>query len=473
MRNVLWRGRARAALPVALIAIALIAPLVAGTAVGAAPQTHGMTSAANSRAGLPAAGQLTWVKTGTVVRIADGDTVLAKVPGEITQGIINGKKVAITYGPKGEIRYRFAGIQSMERGECHAIEAQLRLAELLPPGAKITVKALNKESTVPNGKGDIRPLRLIFAGTGPNAVDVQAQLLREGLVLPNSVQDEIFNEQGYMKLAQEAAALGIGDWDSDHCGVGPDQSASLKIMVNYNADGNDALYPERRFARILNTGTQSVNIAGWYLRTGKHSRFYFPKATVIAPGGSVEVRMQDNAGKLTSGNAVFYWKTEEQGDSFINPDTSKYGIGAAYLVDPDGDIRFESLYPCQVNCSAKWPDLSGKVSLVYESPVWPVPQTEEALVVTNTSAEAIDLGYYVIDFSTFGQYEFPRGTTLAAGADLRVYINKKGVAHSLKRPGASLPSKDVGWPSSWSTPTVLRSHESVVMACVKEFDLPC
>jgi hypothetical protein len=267
--------------------------------------------------------------------------------------------------------------------------------------------------------------------------------------------------------------MGIGDWDSDYCGVGPYPNASIKVMVNYNADGNDALYPERRFARLLNTGSQSVDIGGWYLRTGKHARFVFPKPTVIAPGASVEVHMQDNAGKLKSGKGIFYWNTEEEGDSFINPDTSKYGVGAAYLKDPDGDIRAYSLYPCQVNCSAKWPDLTGKVSLEYDSPVWPVPQTEEALVVTNTSADALDLSYYVIDFSTFGQYEFPVATTLAAGSSLRVYINKTGVKHSLKRDGPSLPSKDAGWPSSWTTPTVLRTHESVVMACVKEFDLPC
>mgnify|MGYP003585443207 CR=1 FL=1 len=374
--------------------------------------------------------------TGTVVRVTDGDTFLGKIAAEAAP----------------VSRVRLAGIQAMERGECHADEAEAALRRLLPRKTKVTVKARFKNAHVPNQKGsEPRPLRLAFNHRGQ---DVQTELLRQGLVLPNSVRNETMNEKDYSRAGQEAAAAGVGLFDTDACRSGPYQEAVLNLYVNYNADGNDRTNKQGKYARLVNAGVTPVDIGGWKLRTSKHQFFNFPSGTVIQPQASIQIHQ----GAGSNGNGHFYFGTKVD---FANPEASRYGIGGAYLQDPDGDLRAWTFYPCQVNCTSP---LTGKVSVranydpegnEAEDP------NRETVDITNTSGEIVDLSFHVLTVMA-EVYEFPQGTTLAPGETAYVHVGRGGTErlhHYLDRNETILPNSGKG------SVALLRTHTSVRIAC--------
>lgn len=387
-----------------------------------------------------------YVATGTVVRVTDGDTFFGRIPDE----------------GAAKSRVRLSGVQAMERGQCHAIEAQRRLHQLLPNRSAVTVKARFRNSNVPNQKEkDIpRPLRLAFNSRGE---DVQYTLLREGLVLPNLMRRETLNQEMYWQAAREAAVSGVGLWDPDYCGSGPSQEAQLQLMVNYNADGNDRQNQNGKYARVLNSGTTAVSLTGWTLRTAKHAEFRFPAGTVVQPGGEVLVFQ----GTGRDGGGRFYWGSatggnRQVGDSFINPEVSRYKFGGAYLVDPDNDIRAWTLYPCTSSCTNP---LAGRIRMdvVYdpEGNENEDPNTE-TVNLTNTSTTPADLSYHVIEVGLAEVLEFPAGTVLAPGETLYVHVGQGTASrlhHYLGRDSSILPNGGSGGRA------ILRTHESVRVTC--------
>ena len=417
-----------------------------------------------------------WTRTGRMERVADGDTILAIVPDEITRAWQldeSGHRLRlwpVLRDAAGAVRIRLAGIQAMERGQCHAGQATRRLVRLLPTRSLLTVHAEHSGSAVLNARHEMRPLRYVMAGRGADQTDVQAQLLADGLVFPDSIQNETRLESAYSVIAQQAAVGRLGLWDRDACGAGPTQWARLTILVNYNADGNDTLHPERRFIRIVNQRSSDVRIGGWTVRTAKHSQFTFPRGTVIRGHRSVEVRLQDRAGLLRDTHRVFYW---DKRGSLTNPDVSKYRTGGAFLIDPDGDVRAETLYPCRIECERHWPDLSGRLAISVIKPHWPL-HNRSRIVVENVSQSIVHLAHYVIDLGRASSLELPAGTWMRPGERLLVYTylrprTTRLVHHFSDR--QRIAGADS--PHPWDQRTVLRSHESVVMACVIGFDTPC
>ncbi len=390
---------------------------------------------------------------GKVLRVTDGDTFLGDIPAE----------------GSSRARVRLSGVQAMERGECHADDAERLLRQLLPHNSAVTVKARSKTSRVPNHKeSEPRPLRLAFNAQG---VDVQDELLRAGVVLPNLMRRETINQDTYWRTAQEAALAGVGLFDTDSCGTGPSQEAQLRLMVNYNADGNDRENQNGKYARILNEGATPVDLgAGFGLRTAKHAMYKFPAGTVVQPGGEVLVHQ----GQGRDGGGHFYWgnyratSTAEQtekvqvGDTFTNPAVSRYKMGGAYLVDRDGDLRAWTLYPCQVDCANP---LAGQVdmSVIYDPDGNEnLDPNSEQIQLRPANGAPIDLSYHVLEVGEGEVLEFPAGSVVQPGETMTVHVGRgtpTRLHQYLGRDDSILPNFGKG------ARVVLRTHETQRVTC--------
>lgn len=265
------------------------------------------------------------VPTSEVVRrvgVIDGDTFVAKRPGS-----------------KRTIIVRNAGIQAMEDRECGKKQAKKRLSRLL--GKKVVITSQTNQAR-PNGKGIWRLQRNAFTKSGR---DIQAAMLRTGLVLPYGIGRETMRQAYYAELGEQAARAGRGLFSGTYCRSGPVQEAPLQLQVNYDVTGNDWFNLGDKFVRIRNLGPVAVPVGKWRLRGAAHDSFYFPSTAVIPAYGEVMVRLGSGLNTATT----FYWPGDRM--RFFVPGESKYQGGGAYLFDRDGDIRAWSMYPCRVTCT--------------------------------------------------------------------------------------------------------------------------
>ncbi len=390
--------------------------------------------AATAAGGAGSAGAVEYRATGTVVRVTDGDTFLGRVP-----------------SGAGGSRIRLSGVQAMERGECHAIEAERALARMLPPKSRVTVAARFKNANVPNRKGSQpRPLRLAYDSKGQ---DVQERLLLPGLVLPNSIRRETLNEGTYSRAAQIAAAGHRGIFDPSFCGTRYSPGAEFRLMVNWNADGNDRVNVTGKYLRLVNKGSAPVPVGGWLIRTSKHQTFTFPAGTTLAPNGGAVVVY--NGSGVNSGGTFYFGRRVQ----ITNPYASRYHIGSMYLVDPQGNFRAWSFWPCSYQC----PDpLGGKVSMtVVFDPDGNenLDPNQETINITNISTETLDYGYNVVETGA-RVFEFPAGTMVQPGQTAVIHIGRgtpSGLDFYLGESSSILPNS--------SGIATLRTHEDVREAC--------
>lgn len=401
------------------------------SAVGTAALAVGLLAGGTAPGG---AADFGFVAPGQVVKTTDGDSFFGRISKE---------NFPVS-------RIRLSGVQAMEKGECHYNEASRGLHRLLPNKTAVTVKARFRSSHVPNPKerNQPRPLRLAFNYKGQ---DVQYEMLRQGLVLPNLVGRETMNQALYWQAAQQAAAMGIGMWDTDYCGIGPNQTEPLRLMVNYNADGNDKQNPNGKYARVVNDGLVPVPLGGWRLRTAKHAEVKFPAGTTVAPGG--EVLIFQGKGR-DSGNRFYFGNANAEG--FPNPQASRYRSSGAYLVDPDGDFRAWTMYPCQVACENP---LAGKVDMTVVYDPEGNAHSERA-EIRNISDAPVQLDYHVIEVGDAEVLEFPAGTTVNPGETAMVHIgqgNATRLDHYLGRSGPILSGR--------GGKAILRTHESLRVDC--------
>jgi endonuclease YncB( thermonuclease family) len=269
-------------------------------------------------------------ETGTVVFVGDGDTI----------------DVKLSSGGKGTARVRLLGLQAMEQytypsngvgieGECHAAEANLRLRELID-GKEVRLSSFS--SKVKNRGRDFRFVSVYIDGAWR---DVGAILVAEGLVLPMGHPTEYSYNWYYMAFSQWAAKRGIGMFNPNHCGVGPEENAQLKMKVHW--DGGKRVNNE--YTLITNSGDEDVNISGWWIRDSglrgkKGHAFTFPKGSVIKAGASIKVH--PGSGKNTKSD--YYMKAGEL--IFEDQSFGKVFRGdGAYLFDTDGDLRLWHQYP--------------------------------------------------------------------------------------------------------------------------------
>lgn len=260
--------------------------------------------------------------TGKVIRVVDGDTVIARIDGKTH-------------------RIRITGLNAMEltdyrpghrKGQCHARQAARRLERLvLDKSVRITARDAASES------GQRLRRSLAVEDASGTWIDPAAVLVREGLALwlPNKV--EYLPNSSYPVLAAQAAAEGRGLWNTDACGVGPSRNATLRVAVKWQG---------AETVSIDNQGANPVSLADWRVRDssyhGKLARGYtFPAGTVIPAGGTVVL----HTGEGSNGGGHYYWGLNDKVRVFDNvTDAPTLMADGAYLFDPQGDLRAAQQY---------------------------------------------------------------------------------------------------------------------------------
>jgi endonuclease YncB( thermonuclease family) len=335
--------------------------------------------------------------TGRVTSLVDGDTVWVD--------LAHSNRV---------VKVRFTGINTNEltvysasaarrRGECHGVEAANRLESLLRRGGwRVRLAAIDASS-----ESHKRWRREVAVKIGGRWRDTGRILVSEGLALwlPNA--NEWLWNASYSLLAEKAAAARRGLWNPTGCGAGPDDKARLSLTVNGDADGvDDAANLNGEWVRIRNLDpARPVNLGGWVLRDTAPRRYRFPDWVMVPPGEELEV----HTGRGTDTWTELFWGLRQP--IFENTSGGEHGVGdGAFLLDPQGDIRAWSSYPCRLSCA----DPNAGALHVTADPIG-----RESITVRNSGPATVDLDGYRL-WSAPHVYPFPRATLLAPGASLRV-----------------------------------------------------
>ncbi len=208
--------------------------------------------------------------------------------------------------------------------------------------------------------------------------DVGRILVSEGLAvwLPNS-NEWVWNKS-YSTLAEQAAAAHRGIWNPTSCGRGPEDWARLQLLLNGDADGIDNENLNGEWVRIRNLDpTRAVNLGGWSLRDSAPGGYTFPDWVTITPGEELTVH---------TGRGTATWTDLFMGRKapiFENAIGGGHEVGdSALLLDPQGDVRAWTTYPCRLNCAD--PN-AGALKVTADG------LGSESVTVTNVGAAAIDL----------------------------------------------------------------------------------
>jgi endonuclease YncB( thermonuclease family) len=338
--------------------------------------------------------------TGKATFVADGDTIYVDVDGD---GSRRSFPVRIT-GINAMEQTTYTSRASQRRGECHAVEATARLDQLLK-GSRYKVRLLAQD---PDSRSFHRLRRTVYVRHKGRWIDVARTLLAEGHVLWFENWQEIAWNRDYSILQGRAMQAGQNLWSSGYCGFGPNEGQPIQMLVNWDADGDDALDPDGEWVRIKNLDpVNPLPLGGWWLRDAGQRRYRFPGTATVAPGGYVTVYVGDG----DNTDDEFYWRMRKP--QFANVSRDARGIGdGAYLFDPQGDVRASFLYPCRENC---FDPNAGALALdvTYRG--------KESVRITNTGAAPIDLEPYRLVTPGYG-YSFAPGSVVQPGQTMRVRI---------------------------------------------------
>jgi endonuclease YncB( thermonuclease family) len=370
--------------------------LVCGLVLAAAP-------AAQARSGsclLPGVKTKCSIWTGKVVYIADGDTVYVDLAHDGSSRIVT---------------VRFTGINAMEqtvysanparrRGFCHAVQATSRLEQLIRgSGGIVRLAALDASSASRK-----RWRRAVAVKVHGRWRDVDRILLSEGLAVWLANSNEWIWNKPYSRLAERAAAAHRGIWDPTACGRGPEDWAQLALTVNGDADGTDGENLNGEWVRIRNLDpVRPVHLGGWTLRDSAPGGYRFPDWVTITPGEELTVR---------AGSGTDTWTELFEGfrqPIWDNATGGGHGVGdTALLLDPQGDVRAWTSYPCRLACA----DPNAGALKVTADPVG-----RESVTVRNVGTAAIDLDGYRL-WSSPHVYAFPIGSVVRPGEALKVQV---------------------------------------------------
>ena len=336
--------------------------------------------------------------TGKVRSVTDGDTIDVDVWGD---------------GSSRALRIRIAGVQAMEltsydprrrAGECHAVAATERLERLIRRSNGVVRLAAQN----PASMAQRRLVRTVAVKTSKGWRDVGSMLMREGLALWWPGWAEWASNARYSTLMAYAMTAQRGLFDPDGCGVGPSAASPLRLLVNWDADGNDGANPSGEWVTVRNLDPANpVPLAGWQVRDAGH-RYAFPPHAVIAPGGTILV----NVGHAAEDGTVLTWG--QNAPLFTNPTYNVTARGdGAYLVDPLGNVRAAMAFPCRVRCTDR---LQGAIALAADP-----SGRGESITLTNLSGAPVDLDGYVLK-AVPDSYHFAPGSIVAAGESMRIRI---------------------------------------------------
>lgn len=368
--------------------------MICGLALAAAP-------AAEARSGsclVPGVKMKCSIWTGKVVDIADGDTVYVDLAHD---------------GSRRIVTVRFTGINAMEqtvysadpaarRGFCHAVEATSRLEQLIRrSGWRVRLAALDASSASRK-----RWRRAVAVRIDGRWRDVDRILLSEGLAvwLPND-NEWIWNKS-YSTLAERAAAAHRGIWNPTACGRGPEDWARLQMSLNADADGIDAENLNGEWVRIRNLDpVRPVHLGGWTLRDSAPGGYSLPDWVTITPGEELTVH-------VGTGTDTWTELFEDLRAPIFSNDTLRGAGDSALLLDPQGDVRAWTSYPCRVTCADPH---AGALHVAAD------PIGRESVTVRNAGVVAVDLDGYRL-WSPPHVYAFPRSSVVEPGKAMKVDV---------------------------------------------------
>ena len=228
------------------------------------------------------------VWTGKVVRVSDGDTIAVDLDRDGTRRRREGSPDRHPSDGADALR------KATRAGECHGVDATERLEELVAEsGGSRTV---SRRRTVPAprlGRAAASGGRSRSSGTasgptrGPPAAGGACAVVRERR------RNGRWNGR-YSRLAEEAAARGVGIWDGRSCGtdqLGPAANA-VHLKVKWDANGDDGENLDGEWVRIRNTDAlHPLKLGGWWFRDSALRRYTFPPGAVVLAGGSIRLRI--------------------------------------------------------------------------------------------------------------------------------------------------------------------------------------
>jgi endonuclease YncB( thermonuclease family) len=264
---------------------------------------------------------LVW--TGKVVFVADGDTVDVRLDGGGGT-----RRVRLTAINATELT-RYSHKASLRRGECHGVAATNRLERMIR-GSHWRVRLLAQHA---GSRSLGRLLRSLQVRSGGHWRDAGAAQLRAGMALWLPKPDEPAWNGEYSAIAREAAARGVGLYDSDSCGRGPAAGARVQVHVNWDAAGVDRENPNGEWIEVRNGGSRDVKLGGWRVKDSDLKQYRLPSWATIPAHGSIFV----HPGNGHSHGNHFYWGL---GRALFDND---HGDGG-YLFDPQGDLRGWDIY---------------------------------------------------------------------------------------------------------------------------------
>jgi hypothetical protein len=358
------------------------------------------------------------------------------------------------------------GIQAMElynysrssrRGECMAVEAAKELDKLVH-GKVFRLVSMHMRS----GAGDRGRIRSsLQVKQGGRWIDPAMVLLKKGLVLWDPDGEEWAWNGVYSRLAEQAAARGVGLWNPVACGKpGPSQDSPLSMKVKWDANGSDGKNVNGEWVRIRNADpVNAVPLGGWLLRDSatrakNDGAYKFPANAVVPAGGSVMVRV----GGGPSGNGIFHW-------GLTNPKFQNAGRGkrqpgdGAYLFDPNLEMRAHVQYPCRVQCAEP---LRGKVAVFAH-----YRGSDEWIKVKNVSGQPVNLDQYEIENAPWF-FEFGRGTVLQPHRALILFVDEPGRVktrdgRTVKATPGVPPFGDVSFFRSWGSSALILADKGDVV----------
>jgi endonuclease YncB( thermonuclease family) len=376
-----------------------------------------------------------------VVRVIDGDTIDVDSNGD------------------GRIdeRVRLLGLDAPEHGLCNFTAAKRALTTLVRH-KHVELRSDKRRTGILN-----RPeRRVIVPIAGGKTIDASTWMLQRGWGVWMPRNGELTLSRQQHLAADQAAAAGLGWFDSTRCGAGPDVGAVLTMQVEYLADATATMTTAQKrnqeFIRVRNDGPAPVDIDGWTLRVGNDRRQRVPAGGAIPPGSAVDIHVGFGTNTVTDrylGSSV---------PMLVNAsiDGGPHLGSGSYLIDPQDDIRAHLTWPCTLACS----DPSGgalRLSTVVIDPPGPdsTNVNGEVVRITNDGTTAQRIGDYVLEEWPF-VYEFRPGDWLAPGASMTVHAGR-GVNDSDTRfLGAPIPplKNDGGR-------VLLRTYDAVVIDCAQ------
>jgi endonuclease YncB( thermonuclease family) len=369
-----------------------------------------------------------------IAGIADGDTIRVKIFGRRSSAPKSVRFVGINAMELS----RYSNIPGRRRGACHALEATSLVERYINEAHRI----VRLGAQHPSSRTGKRLYRSVAVRRGGRWVDLGRVELERGLALWLANGAEYAHNADYHELAEEAASARRGLYDPASCGAGPSQEADLGLSVNWDADGNDTANLNDEWVRLRNRGRSDVPVGGWWLRDSflRYNRnhvpgFQFPAATTIPAGGAIRLHM--GCGKSSA--TELYWC--QRASVFENATYGPRDMGdGAYLFDPQGDLRFSSIYPClsmhlSIHLSPCGDPLRGAAKLGVH------PSGAEYFQISNTGATPIDLDGYLLKVSLSTNpglsmhlfthsYDFGGNSTVGPGETLRLSVEGSPSASS-------------------------------------------